>query len=140
MTRARAYELRQMIIKASESLSDKDALTAIELFEAWKPDVTYEIDKRIRHDGKLFKVMQSHTSQEQYPPSIYTASLYAEVIDDEDMGTKDNPIPYNGNMALENGKYYTQDNVLYLCTRDTINPVYSSLASLVGLYVEIVEG
>ena len=38
-------------------------------------------------------------------------------------------------MALESGKYYIQDYVIYCCTRDTINPVYNALADLVGLYV-----
>ena len=41
-------------------------------------------------------------------------------------------------MALENGKYYTQSDVLYRCTRDTGNPVYNTLAELVGIYVEVV--
>jgi hypothetical protein len=41
-------------------------------------------------------------------------------------------------MALEHGKYYTQDGVTYLCIRDTGNPVYNHLSDLVGLYVEIV--
>lgn len=42
-------------------------------------------------------------------------------------------------MALENGKYYTQSNVVYLCNRDTGNPVYNQLSDLVGLYVEVVN-
>lgn len=53
-------------------------------------------------------------------------------------GTLADPIPYSGNMALESGKYYIQDYVIYLCNRDTINPVYNPLAELVGLYVETV--
>jgi hypothetical protein len=39
-------------------------------------------------------------------------------------------------MTLEAGKYYLQDGVIYLCIRDTENPVYNALAELVGLYVE----
>ena len=50
--------------------------------------------------------------------------------------TLTDPIPYSGNMALESGKYYSQSGAVYLCTRDTVNPVYSDLADLVGLYVE----
>lgn len=34
------------------------------------------------------------------------------------------------------GKYYTQDGIVYVCTRDTVNPVYNNLADLVGIYVE----
>ena len=38
---------------------------------------------------------------------------------------------------MESGKYCSQSGVVYLCTRDTVNPVYSDLAGLVGLYVEV---
>lgn len=68
-----------------------------------------------------------------------TPSLFA-VIDEVHDGTKYDPIPYSGNMALESGKYYVQDGVLYRCTRDTGNPVYHALSELIGLYVEVVEG
>ena len=46
---------------------------------------------------------------------------------------------YNGNMALESGKHYTQGGVTYMCNRDTINPVYNALVDLVGVYVEVVS-
>ena len=54
-------------------------------------------------------------------------------------GTKYDPIPYEGNMALVSGKYYIEDNVTYLCNRDTVNPVYNKLSELVGIYVEVVS-
>ena len=41
-------------------------------------------------------------------------------------------------MALENGKYYVQNDTIYLCNRDTVNPVYDDLSRLVGLYAETV--
>jgi hypothetical protein len=53
--------------------------------------------------------------------------------------TKYDPIPYDGNMILEQNKYYIQNDVLYICTRDTINPVYNPLVELIGLYVEVSE-
>lgn len=31
---------------------------------------------------------------------------------------------------------YSQDGVTYLCSRDTVNPVYNPLRELVGIYVE----
>ena len=42
-------------------------------------------------------------------------------------------------MALEAGKYYIEDDVVYLCNRDTGQPVYNALSELVGLYVEVSE-
>ena len=93
------------------------------------------------YEGKLYAVLQDHTILAHYYPSINTASLYVEVTPDyneqgEEMGTIENPIPYEGNMILENGKYYIQDDVIYWCNRDSGNPVYHALKDLVGLYVE----
>lgn len=89
---------------------------------------------------KLFAVLQDHTILAHYEPSINTAALYVEVTPDyneqgEELGTLDNPIPYEGNMVLENGKYYSQDGVTYLCNRDSGNSVYHALKDLLGLYV-----
>ena len=52
-------------------------------------------------------------------------------------GTLDDPIPYDGNMELTEGLYYIQDEIVYLCTRSSGQPVYHALSALVGLYVEV---
>lgn len=135
----KARSLRPFIVKASASLSDEDALEAVELYDEWAPDVDYEQGARFRYFGKLFRARQAHKSQAQYPPGIATAALYEEVTLPGDGTTPEHPIAYNNNMALEQGKYYAQDGVVYRCTRDTINPVYNDLKDLVGIFVEIVS-
>ena len=91
---------------------------------------------KFTHGGKLWKTEQPEmTIQEHYAPGTGTESLYSEVCETH-AGTLDDPIPYSGNMALESGKYYSQDGKVYRCTRDTGNPVYNALSELVGLYVE----
>lgn len=137
MTRDKAHQLRSMIVKASASLPDEDALEAIELFPAWATDTDYTVDERIRYGGRLYRIRQNHTSQAQYPPSIATAALYEEVTLHGDGESPEHPISYNNNMALEQGKYYAQGGVVYLCTRDTGVPVYNDLSALVGIYVEV---
>jgi hypothetical protein len=93
---------------------------------------------KFTHGEKLYKTVQPQlTIGAHYPPGIGTESLYTEICETHD-GSKYDPIPYSGNMALENGKYYTQDGVTYRCIRDTGNPVYSNLSDLVGLYVETI--
>ena len=97
---------------------------------------TLEKGYKFVHGDVLYKTIQdSLLIQEQYVPGEGTESLYA-VIDETHAGTQENPIPYDGNMALEKGKYYSQDGVIYLCNRDTENPVYHNLSDLIGLYVE----
>ena len=97
---------------------------------------------KFTYDRKLWAVLQDHTILAHYEPSINTAALYVEVTEDyteagEELGTLENPIPYEGNMVLESGKYYSQDGVTYLCNRDSGNAVYHNLSDLVGLYVEV---
>lgn len=70
-------------------------------------------------------------------PGVGMESLYTE-INETHTGTEDDPIPYSGNMALEQGKYYMQDYEIYLCTRDTLISVHNPLSELVGIYVELV--
>lgn len=141
MTREKCLYLRSLIEKAAQSLDDKTALTAPELYPRWQPGMTFtadDIGKKLAHNGKLYTVRQAHTSQESWLPGQGTESLYA-AIDEDHQGTQADPIPYEGNMALEADKYYSQNGVIYKCTRDTGNPVYHALADLVGLYVEVVQ-
>lgn len=86
----------------------------------------------------LYEVIQDHTLQSNWEPGIYTASLY-KVIDKEHAGTQEDPIPYIPPMELFNGKYYTQNDVLYLCTRDSGIPLTHDLSSLVNVYVTVVQ-
>lgn len=130
------------------SLSAVDALEVVDWYPKWGVDEgfcegdTITKNTKFQYEGKLYACLQDHTIMPHYYPSINTASLYVEVTPEytdqgEELGTLENPIPYEGNMALENGKYYSQDGVTYLCNRDTINPVYNALKDLVGLYVEV---
>ena len=137
MTRAKAKQLRQLIERIAVTLADETALTGVELFPMWAIGRAYAVNDRVQRGGKLWRCLQAHTAQVGWEPEN-AASLWTEICEAHD-GTKYDPIPYNGNMALENGKYYTQDGVLYLCNRDTGNPVYHPLSALVGLYVTVVE-
>ena len=95
---------------------------------------------RVQYDGKLWECRQDHNIASHFAPSLATASLWKEVTEEgADVGTIDNPIPYDGNMELEEGRYYSQEGVVYLCTRSTGVPVYNALKDLVGIYVSVVE-
>lgn len=135
MTRAKAKQLRQLIEQLAVTLDDETALTGIELFPMWTIGRAYAaVTDKVQRNGKLWRCRQAHTSQAGWEPEN-AASLWTEICESH-AGTLDDPIPYSGNMALENGKYYSQDGKIYRCTRDTVNPVYNALSELVGLYVE----
>ena len=115
-------------------VDDNTALRMTEFYPEWAADTEYTIGYKVQRNGKLWRVLQAHTSQAGWEPEN-AASLWTEICESH-AGTLDDPIPYSGNMALESGKYYSQNNKMYRCTRDTGNPVYNALSELVGLYVE----
>ena len=117
------------------TVDDNTALRMLEFYPAWSAEQAYTAGYKVQHGGKLFRCVQAHTSQTGWEPSVNTASLWEQICETHD-GTMTDPIPYDGNMALTSGRYYIQDYVIYLCTRDTVNPVYNPLAELIGLYVE----
>ena len=116
------------------ALDDNTALRAMAFYPEWTPGTAYTVGYKVQRNGKLWRVVQAHTSQTGWEPEN-VASLW-EQINETHAGTLDDPIPYDGNMTLTAGLYYHQDYVIYRCTRDTGNPVYHALSDLVGLYVE----
>ena len=72
-----ARKLRPLIEKAAISLTDDDALEAVELFPAWSL-TTYSVGDRIRYEGKLYRCEQAHTAQADWTPDI-TQALWTEV-------------------------------------------------------------
>ena len=117
-------------------VDDNTALRMMAFYPEWAPGKAYTAGNKLTRGGKLYKVIQAHTSQVGWEPENVPA-MFAEICETHS-GEPDDPIPYSGNMALEMGKHYIQDDEIYLCTRDTVNPVYHALADLVGIYVEIV--
>lgn len=117
------------------AVDDNTALRMVEFYPEWVENTAYTVGYKVQHGDKLWRCVQAHTSQAGWEPEN-TPALWTEVCETHD-GTLADPIPYDGNMALTAGMYYIQDYVIYLCTMDTINPVYNPLAELVGLYVEI---
>lgn len=139
ITNAQAASFRAIIEQAMQSVEDEVAVTAVTLFPEWSEGVEYEAGTRVKHGNYLYRVREgkTHTSQEGWEPDVAT-SLW-EAINVDNAGTADDVIPHTAGMALEEGKYYSEDGVTYVCTRDTGSPVYHALSALVGLYVEVAD-
>lgn len=115
------------------AVDDNTALRMREFYPKWAENTAYSVGYKVQRNGKLWRVLQAHTSQATWEPEN-AASLWEQINETHD-GTIDDAIPYGGNMALVNGLYYTQNDAIYLCIRDTVNPVYHKLSDLIGLYV-----
>lgn len=121
---------------------DNTALTGIELYPVWAVGIAVAKDSRYQYNGKLYKVVQAHTTQADWTPDV-TPALWT-VIDVTHAGTIDDPIPAVAGMEYIYGKYYIEGETVYICKRTgeaeggTI--VLQFLPSqLVGQYFEIVS-
>lgn len=133
-------EVTAMLIRQQVNtleVDDSTALRMLEFYPEWVEGQACAAGYKAQRGGKLWRCLQDHTAQTGWEPEN-AASLWAQICETHD-GTKYDPIPYDGNMALESGKYYTQGGMTYLCSRDTVNPVYNALSELVGIYVEVVN-
>nr|DAJ42331.1 MAG TPA: ChiA1-BD-binding domain protein [Caudoviricetes sp.] len=134
-------EVQELLVRQQINTLAVDDATAYrmrEFYPEWAEGQSYTVGYKLLYGGSLYKVIQAHTSQAGWKPGVGTESLFTRIDETHD-GTKYDPIPYNGNMELFAGKYYTQSGQTYHCTRDTGTAVYHPLAELVGIYVEVVE-
>lgn len=119
-------------------ISNEDALTNAILVYEWNTYIGKSLNKGqiVSYDDLLYRIIQDiNVVNETEFPSINTSALY-EVIDKEHSGTIEDPIPFNPPMEIFVDKYYSQNDVIYLCTRNSENPLSYNLSDLVGLYVE----
>ena len=129
--------LTKILIQTTE-LSDSQALSCKSLYDSWESYINKSLESgtKITYNGKLFKVRQKiNKVLNNQPPSITTAALYEEIVEIS-AGTQEDPIPYNGNMELFEGKYYIQNGIIYKCIRNSGQPLYHELSALVGNYVQ----
>lgn len=120
------------------NLTDNESLSVKELYPSWDSKIgkNVEVGYKLLYNDNLWRVRQNHMVLEVYPPSLSTAALY-EVINYQHEGTIDDPIPYVPPMEIFNGKYYIQNDIKYLCNRDSGTALSHDLSALVGLYVEL---
>lgn len=109
-----ALKLRPIIEKAMQNLSEEDALEAVALYPKWESGVQYEAGHRVRYGDVLYRVLQAHTSQDNWTPDV-AVSLYARVlIPDENVISAwiqpDSTNPYMiGDKVSHNGKTWISD-------------------------------
>lgn len=110
--------IRNLIYKASASLSDSDALTGIELFPVWKTETTYEAQQRVRYNGKLYRCEQAHTSQATWTPDA-TPALWTEVAEPGTIPVWKQPTGAQDAYMMGDKVHFPDENgPVYVCTID----------------------
>ena len=118
MKREHAYKLRELLHKASASLTDEDALEAVELFPTWAADTAYEAGVRVRYMGKLYRCEQTHASQEGWEPPAVPA-LWTEVAKPGEIPVWRQPTGAQDAYRIGDLVHYPDaDGPVYRCTID----------------------
>lgn len=137
---SRLLTLDQMDKEATEEintydLSPSEALQVKDRYPEWETGINVKTGERYRVEDVLWECVKEHTTQDNWKPSMATASLW-KTVDEEHKGTIDDPIVYISPMEIFKDKYYIQNGIKYKCTRNSEQPLTHDLSALVGLYVE----
>lgn len=114
MTRAEAEALIAALVSLRESATDEQALAASILYPSWRSGIDYIEGQRVLYNTVLYKVLQSHTSQDAWTPDA-APSLFAKVlIPDEtvipEWQQPDSTNPYmKDDKVTHNGKTWMSD-------------------------------
>ena len=138
-----SYDIMQEIIfeqyNSRTDISDKEALDRAVVIYDWEHYIGNHLKagQVVVHEGNVYRVRQDIAEVlDVYPPSLATASLY-EVIVLTATGEKDDPISYTPPMEIFEGKYYIEEDIVYLCVRNSGTALAHSLKDLIGIYVNI---
>lgn len=124
-----AEQFRKALQMFAASLSDEKAMEIASVYDEWVSGKAYEVGEFLRYgenqvgDSQLYKVVQAHTSQEDWTPDT-TPSLYVPIglTDDgypvwsrptgaHDAYNEGDVVDYNGTLykSLINGNVYSPD-------------------------------
>ena len=106
-----AQAKKASIDTAGAMLTDEQALTVIDLYDEWAVNKQVYAGNRIQFEGKLYKVLQDHTTQADWTPDV-TPALYVEIAPEgEYREIKDNMLSTEAFAKGEIGWYKTKDNL-----------------------------
>lgn len=79
MTKQEAKAFINAFVKLRELATDEMSLQVPNLYPTWKIGVIYTKDERVLYNDILYKILLSHTSQEDWNPEV-APSLFAKVL------------------------------------------------------------
>ena len=88
-----------------DELDENELLDMIDLYESYEIGKSYQADDTFKYEGKLYKVIQKHTSQEDWTPSELPA-LYLNMM-------PENVIPEWIHPTGSHDAYSVGDRVVY---------------------------
>lgn len=79
ITRGQAKQLRKLLIKQADNLPDEEILNVPCFVEKWKAGISYVTGKRLKYNDVIYRVLQDHTSQDDWTPDV-APSLFSKIL------------------------------------------------------------
>lgn len=115
MKRSEAKAFIEAFVKLRELATDEMSLEVPNLYPTWKEVEIYKEGERVLFNDVLYKVLQDHTSQENWNPAD-APSLFAKVlIPTSEIPEWEQPDSTNGYMI---GDTVTYEGKIYISTVD----------------------
>lgn len=114
MTKEQVIQMRKLLEKQTDSMPDEEILNYPNFVEKWESGKSYTTGKRLEHDGTIYKVLQDHTSQDDWTPDA-APSLFAKVLIPDasvvpEWEQPDSTNPYmTGDKVTHNSKTWVSD-------------------------------
>ena len=133
--------VKMAIKQARQITDDQEALAVKCLYKNWSKQLGREltVGEYVQHGDRLYRVLTTHVAQANWEPGVGTESLFV-IVDKTHAGTKEDPVPWNANMECEEGKYYSEDGVIYLCVRASGIALQCKIVDVLGNYFQLAEG
>ena len=136
-------QLKELVQSQVAEMTDEQAKKVPALFPLWtdhKNGDSIAAGVREWYKSSLYKCIVPHNWQSDWAPDVAT-SLWVNVSEEsqEEDGSREHPYQWEQGMTSYNGKYYTEDGILYLCTRDSGAPLHHPIASLINLYFVVAD-
>ena len=132
----------KMCIKTARQITDDQEALAVKcLYKNWSKQLGREliVGEYVQHGDRLYRVLTTHVAQANWEPGVGTESLFV-IVDKTHAGTKEDAIPWSNNMECEEGKYYSEDGVIYLCVRASEIALQCKIIDVLGNYFQLAEG
>lgn len=133
--------MRQQAEISAAGNTDEQALKVPTLYPDWEDledGYSLAAGERVNYQGVLYKVLQAHQVQASWTPAD-AHSLFTPIPKASETGTQDNPITWVEGMESEEGKYYTDDGVLYQCIESSGIGLYGKPKDLARYFSPVVE-
>lgn len=113
--------LSMFVAMNGKTMTDEQALSVSTMHEEWKAGrvfATEDVNKIVRYDGNLYRIVSAHTAQAHYPPDGEgLLALYRPIVIGHS-GTQADPIPYTYGMDVTAGAYYSYNGSVWLAQKD----------------------